>query len=160
MNADDKAAVIAAYLKYLRWNRLPFTVPNSREQAAELLAQIKARADENPYADEAELFDIIHSEPESAWELLLEIIAQADESELYLLGAGDLETFVSNQAVDYADRIVDQIRTNSKFRKAFESLDLGSDMPALVGRRFNDALRDAGVEEENIIDWWSEGENA
>ena len=160
MTGDEKAEIIAAYLKYLRWNRLPFTLPASREQAAELLSQIATRADENPYADEVDLFGIIHSEPELAWELLLEIIAQAEEPELYLLGAGDLETFVSNQAVAYADRIVDEIRTNSKFRKAFESLYLGSDMPALVGRRFNDALREAGVEEENIRDWWSEGGTA
>src|SRR3954466_9047355 len=40
MNADEKAEVIAAYLKYLRWNRLPFTLPTSRKQAAELLSQI------------------------------------------------------------------------------------------------------------------------
>src|SRR3954447_6625663 len=159
MNGDEKAAVIATYLKYLRWNRLPFTLPTSRKQAAKRLSQITTRADENPYADEVDLFGIIHSEPELAWELLLEIIAEAEESELYLLGAGDLETFVSNQAVAYADRILDEIRTNTKFRKAFESLYLGGDMPALIGHRFNDALRDAGVVEENIIDWWSEGEN-
>src|SRR3954464_2783293 len=124
MNGDEKAEVIAAYLKYLRWNQLPFTLPASRKQAAELLSQIKTRADENPYADEVDLFGIIHSEPELAWELLLEIIPSAEEPELYLLGAGDLETFVSNHAVAYADRIVDEIRTNKIFTIAFDTLYL------------------------------------
>jgi hypothetical protein len=82
------------------------------------------------------------------------VIAIAEAPELRLVGAGDLESFVHVQAVPFADRIEREIRANARFRDAFCSLYIGSDTPEAIGRRFNAALRECGVDERHIIDWW------
>jgi hypothetical protein len=155
MHEDDKREFIANYLRYLRWNRVASVMPSTREEMDKMLADSKSRADENPYQDEIwDLFSWTHDEPDTAWEVIRDIVAQAEEPDLGQFGAGDLETFVHVQAVPFAEAIEIEIRSNHRFRKAFESVNIGSTTPAHVGRRFNTALRDSGVSEEHIIDWW------
>jgi hypothetical protein len=158
MTAREIEAFVNTYLLYLGWNRLPPTLPTSRVEGEAFIAEFTAHAAKNPYTDEIdELFDLIHHDPELAWELIRKIISAAarNEHDLGMFGAGDLETFVHVQAVPFADRIENEILSSAAFRKAFESVYIGESTPAEVGRRFNTALRESGVPEESIIDWWS-----
>jgi uncharacterized protein DUF6869 len=156
MTPDERKAFVSNYLEYLRWNRLPADLPTNEEEAEAFVEKVTRRSKHNPYKEEiGDLWDAIHEDPEFAWQLLLTIIARAEEPELGMLGAGDLETFVHVRAVGFADRIDAEIRSNPKFRKAFESVHIGNSTPPEVGRRFNTALRESGVAEEHIVDWWS-----
>ena len=87
---------------------------------------------------------------------LVETHLNADQPDLGTLGAGDLEWFVHVHASNFADEIEREIRGSAKFRSAFESVRIGDSVPAIVGRRFYAALRESGVGEEHIIDWWDE----
>ena len=157
MTPDEIDQFVHQYLAYLEWNRLPERTPSSRAEFEQYQQQITERVRSNPHTDATDdMFSFIHDQPELAWDLLLKIVERADESALHLLGAGDLETFVSINAESFAERIEREIRSSAKIRTAFESLDIGSDTPVQVGRRFNNALRESGVAEEHIIDWWSE----
>lgn len=100
------------------------------------------------------LFDLIHDDAELAWELLRIIVDTVDEDYLPTIGAGDLESFVRLRGVEFADQIERAIRQDLRFLEAFGSVNIGSRMPAAIGRRFNSALRESGMSESKIVDWW------
>jgi len=157
MDDTDKRDFIETYLKHLEWNRLPPHLPSTKTEFEQALAGITARARESPYEDDIwDLDSWTHHDPETAWEVIGAIVQRAEEADLGLFGAGDLETFVHLQAVPFADVIEKEILVNPRFRKAFESVYIGQSTPAEVGRRFNAAMRAAGVAEGCITDWWGE----
>lgn len=157
MTPEEINKFVEEYLAHLRWSRLPDRFPTSREEAASFKKHIELTVATNPYNDASDdMFSLVHDSPELAWMFLLRVAELADDPELNLLGCGDLETFAHVNAERFADVIEDAIRSNEKIRKAFESVYIGSDTPAAVGRRWNTALRDSGVSEESIIDWWSD----
>lgn len=157
MTIEEIETFVATYVRYLTWSRLPAGLPTSKAEAQAFIDQSSAHSANNPYADDADdLFHEIHHDPELAWQIIIKIISAVEnnEGDLGMFGAGDLETFVHVQAVPFADQIEHAIRTNGAFRKAFESVYIGQSTPRDIGLRFNRALRDSGVAEESIIDWW------
>ena len=157
MTSEKIDELVKEYLAYLRWERFPEVIPTNKAEAKLLIEALDTRSRENPHTRAIyPLFGLIHDDPRLAWQICRRIINEADEPDLGLFGAGDLETFVTCHAINFADQIESEIRSSGRFREAFKSVHLGSDMPREIGMRFNTALVECGVSEEWIIDWWSD----
>lgn len=156
MTAEEREAVVAAYLKYLEWVRMPAELPTSREEMERMIADVDAKVRDNPHVDGWEEVEwLTQHDPQTAWSVFLESIARCDPQDLSTIGAGSLETFVSDHGVQFLHEILREIADNERFREAFRFLNLGSDFPAEEGRRINQALVDQGVPEHELIDWWA-----
>jgi hypothetical protein len=156
MTQDTNASIVEDYLRYLEHIRLPANLPETREDFAALLAEHDRQRESNPYRDAWEpVDDLIRSDPESAWRVLLESLSRCHESDLSMIGTGSLESFMWRRGVTFLDRVLEGIRTNSRLRDAFASVYLGSDFPEAAGRSINSVLIDSGLPEESTIDWWT-----
>ena len=156
MTDSEVDKLVREYLRYLEWSRFPERLPATREEMQAIIAESDARHSMNPHIEASDdLSSLIYDEPKEAWTVIQKVAEACDERDLGMLGAGELETFVHVQAEAFADEIEQAIRISPRIRKAFESVYIGGDTPEHVGRRFNNALRELGVSEESIIDWWS-----
>jgi hypothetical protein len=128
-------------------------VPSNEQEliAAQELARHALQTDDSFWAWE-ELHDIVATDAESAWEVLLQIIADAPEQHLYIVGAGPLEDVVRQGYESLSVRIVDELKTNPRFLKAFRSVYL-FDVPEPIWRAFNDAMVEAGVPPSELTTW-------
>jgi hypothetical protein len=90
------------------------------------------------------LFDKISNAPETAWELVLELIERAPEDEaLGLIGAGPLEDLLSEYGGDFIERVEVLARLNDRFRKCLASVWGWSRMPPEVYSRMRRSIDQA-----------------
>ena len=62
------------------------------------------------------LQDLVYEDPETAWELILEIVAATDDEKvLSLLGCGELENLLSYHFDLFIERVEKQSREDKKF---------------------------------------------
>jgi hypothetical protein len=108
--------------------------------------------DENYFAAWERIDEIVENEPEIAWPLLLEIVDRAAEGSLHIVGAGPLEDFLVAHSREYQDAISEQLRSNARFRRAFQMAYL-YDLPEEIWRHFNSVLITIGVPPEDVRDW-------
>jgi len=156
MTHDEFDEILRDYLLYLEHVRLPATVPTTREEAKTMCEELTRRSDENPHRDAWEpIDDLIHEDPENAWRILLATIERSHDRDLGMIGAGTLETFMWYRGVEFLDRVLAEIRSNGRFRQAFESVYLGSDFPETEGRLINATLIASGTSPESTFDWWT-----
>lgn len=149
MDREKRERLISGYLDYLAYLRVPADVPTQRH------AEYFARNPHWHYWDE--FYDFIGKDPEFAWNALLEIIERCHEDDLKMLGAGDLESFLFENAPAFAERYERQLRTNPRFFKAFRSVYMGG-IPERIWRHLNDVLADLGVAREKLAEWWTDDE--
>jgi hypothetical protein len=155
MEQDDLERIVQEYLLYLAHIRVPETIPNAPAEVEAMIEEQDRRSKSNPYRDAWEAVDeLIRSDPEVAWTVLLESIDRCHLRDLGMIGAGALETFMWHQGVKFLDRVLAAIRTNSKFRDAFSGVYLGADFPEQQGRLINATLIACGLPQESTIDWW------
>ena len=88
----------------------------------------------------SELFDAVLHDPDSAWQLILDIIKK-DSSEMILsdVGAGPLEDLLSYHAERFIDRVEAEARTNQAFRTALSGV-WQSDIPGAIWARIGAAV--------------------
>ncbi len=80
---------------------------------------------------------LLHEEdPERAWQVILELVAQASEEQLGAIGAGPLESLIDDHAEAFVDRIEAAAITDTKFQEALSGIWLNSfyQKPVTVAR--------------------------
>jgi hypothetical protein len=71
----------------------------------------------------AEIHDLIRSDPERVWPILLELVARAPDDEgLAFVAAGPLEELIQMHLSAFLDRLVEQTRRNPRFREAMQGV--------------------------------------
>lgn len=156
MTRNEQEKIVNDYLAYLRHIRPVGEPPRSRGEAELWLEELKRRSANNPHGDAWEEVDeLIHSDPDTCWEVLLASISECHDLDLGMIGAGCLETFMWYRGVEFLDRVLAEIGSSVRFREAFGGVYLGSDFPEAEGRRINLCLVANGVSPDSVIDWWS-----
>lgn len=85
----------------------------------------------------ASLDALISSDPERAWPLLLDLVANVPDDLLYLAGEGPVSIFLREQGVALIDRIDAQARTSDRFRSCLGE----SAIPSEISERLFAARR-------------------
>lgn len=85
----------------------------------------------------ASLDTLISADPERAWPLLLDLVANVPDDLLYLAGEGPVSIFLREQGVALIDRIDAQARTSDRFRSCLGE----SDIPSEISERLFAARR-------------------
>jgi hypothetical protein len=106
------------------WNALRIAPPPEKPYSAAEFAELL-----DTYVDEDEwwwaLDDLLSDSPRQAWDALLALIAR-DDVDLGTIGAGPLETLLSNSADRLKDELRDALQSNAQFVRAFSSCYLFS----------------------------------
>jgi hypothetical protein len=158
MDKDEREDLVRRYLAYLEHVRLPSTAPATRVEYERLAGERSGlRVDEAHFQAWNDLQSCISHDPELAWSMLLELIARCDPSDLTMLGAGPLESFLYWQAIPFVDRFEAELRTNPRFFDAFRSLHMGG-IPERIWRRLNEVLAELGVPRDQLAEWWTDEE--
>ena len=145
--------LIAGYLKYLEWIRLPEGFSPDPQNIADVLAHHEQLAATNPYSDAWDDFHLeLGRHPKTGWTMLLAAIERCHASDLSNIGSGELEVFFFRNAIEFGDRIEHEIRTNARFLDAFKYAEMGG-VPAHIWQRFNRVLAEMGVPEEQLSEW-------
>lgn len=121
MDADTREQLLTGCLKHMAEDELPAQFPQSVGDVRQWLAEATA---DRPYDEEAtaawtELRELAMIDPETAWPLILELIARSPEESLSAIAAGPLGTFLWRHDAHFADRIEHEITSNPKFRDAY-----------------------------------------
>lgn len=119
--------------------------------AAQELARLALQTGDSFWAWE-EIQDLVATDTEVAWAVLLQIIAEAPEIHLYIVGAGPLEFLISHTHERFAGRVINELKSNLRFLKAFRSVCL-YDVPEPTWRAFNDAVVEAGISASELTAW-------
>jgi hypothetical protein len=82
----------------------------------------------------ARLGQLIYSEPEHAWPLLLELVAAMPDDLLGFAGAGPVETFIWRNGAAFIGRIEAETKKNPRFRDAAFEINFAR------GERFRGAI--------------------
>jgi hypothetical protein len=96
--------------------------------------------------------ELVATDTEAAWTVLLQIIAEAPEIHLYIVGAGPLECLISHAHEDLSERVISELKSNPRFLRAFRSVYL-YDVPEATWRAFNEAMVEAGIPASELA--WS-----
>jgi hypothetical protein len=144
--------LIDGYLRHLA-NVGVVPMPTTEQELIEAqeLARLALQSYNSFWAWE-ELRDLVAADTESAWRLLLQIIAKAPENLLYIVGAGPLEDLIRHAHERLAERVVKELNSNGRFLKAFRSVYL-FEVPEPIWRAFNDAMVAAGVPASELTAW-------
>jgi len=85
------------------------------------------------------LDDAVRDDPERAWPVLLQLIAELPDELLDHAGAGPLENFVKAHAVAFVDRIEARAREDAHFRECLACIWLTEGrIPAAIQQRLLD----------------------
>lgn len=156
MDNKDRENLVRRYLAYLEHVRLPALVPTSREAYERFASERRARRVDDVHFQAWDDFQwCVSHDPELAWSILLELIARCDSADLGMLGAGDLESFLYEHAVPFADRFEAELRANPRFFEAFRSVYMGG-VPERIWRHLNEVLAELGVPRDQIVEWWTD----
>jgi hypothetical protein len=84
---------------------------------------------------------LIYSDPELAWRLLLELVAETPDDLLGFVGAGPVETFIWQHGAGFIDQIEAEASTNARFRRAALEINLvRGELPADIESRIAAAI--------------------
>jgi hypothetical protein len=98
-----------------------------------------------------ELEELVRTDPESAWDVLLRIINRSPYRELFLLGAGPLSELVASGPDRFHERVIAELRSNPAFLEAFRFVRL-REAPVATRRELRTAMLVAGVPESELYD--------
>jgi hypothetical protein len=153
MAETERATLVEEYLRYLAWGRLADRIPTTREEAKRMIEEIDTRARTNPHWDAWETLDeLIDSDPETAWIVMLDILRACDDLDFGSLGAGPLETLIWRHHGSFADRFEERIINDMRFRDAFTYVRMGG-VPLSVQRRLNGALVRTGIDSATLVEF-------
>jgi hypothetical protein len=153
MTKAEHETLVREYLRYLAWGRLPARIPATREEAKGMIEEIDARARTNPHWDAWETLDeLVDSDPETAWNVTLNILQACDDLDFGSLGAGPLETMIWRHHGSLTDRFEERIVNDLRFRDAFTYVRMGG-VPLSVQRRLNAALVQTGIDPGTLVEF-------
>ena len=149
---DDE--IVSGYVAHV--NLLPvFPSPTSHEALAAALAALDQSAKNNDYfwAWEA-MTELIESDPERAWRLLLSALARCAPEHEYIIGAGPLEELLIQYPRRFADHAAVEVLQNRRFREAFQVIRFSTEFTTADDANFfNDTFRRRGVPPELFPEW-------
>jgi hypothetical protein len=149
---DDE--LIAGYIAHVD-GRGVFHPPESPQELGAYIAAIQKSVDDDQHfwAWEA-VHDLIESDPERAWRVLLESLARCAPNREYIIGAGPLEELLIKWPRLLASRTAVELARNERFSTAFSmirfSLEYTSPPEA---EYFNSILRHEAISESLIPEW-------
>jgi len=146
--------IINGYLMYVERDRVP-RVSLRTDAQPDLVSRVGATSAEDEFfwAWEA-VDDLIGKDPERAWRILLESLRRCSPISEPAIGAGPLEELIVREALRFADRVADELLTNSRFRSAYNSVYFSTEyLTPAEAELFNARLRARGVDPEFIPDW-------
>ena len=98
------------------------------------------RDDSSEWAED-EMRDVIHADPEIAWEVVKELVARApDDSILAFVAAGPLENLICAHPDTVIDRVERRAAENARFRKALRAVWGWNRMPGAIRDRLDAAV--------------------
>ncbi|HET7228429.1 MAG TPA: hypothetical protein VFJ16_00365 [Longimicrobium sp.] len=120
---------------------LPRLTDESQRLADTYIAYEAGKSDDDFWAWDR-MMTLAMDEPELAWALLLHVVARAPDEQLSAIGAGLLETLLSQHGTTYGARAVEQGRRDPRFRECLSAVWLQpGDVPADVAERFAELTR-------------------
>jgi hypothetical protein len=149
---DDE--IIDGYVKHV--NRIPyFPPPASPADLEAALAAMRGAAEDDEYFWAWKAVDeLVDSDPERAWRILLVALSRCSPNHEHFIGAGPLEELLIKQPRRFAERVAKELLANTRFQAAFTvirfSTEYASDEDA---RYFNETLRSRDVNAEWIPVW-------
>jgi hypothetical protein len=97
------------------------------------------------------LGELIRTDAEAAWDVLLGLIRHLHPRELFLVGAGPLAELVAFEHDRLRDRIIAELRSNRAFLEAFRYVRVPEATEA-TRRELRTAMLVAGVPESELYD--------
>ena len=116
-------------------------VPSREKLLAGYMAHAEAvahdRKDEHFWAFNA-MIDVIWEDPESAWEVIVEVISRAsDDATLGYVAAGPLEDLICEHPHLVIERVETRARQDARFRKAVAGVWGSNRMPKEIRARLD-----------------------
>lgn len=100
MNVEDKTHIVNTWIEHQHTARALGKIPEETFWACE------------------KLYDIVHQQPELAWELILEILTTDQSNVIYEnLAAGALEDLLVYHGDEYIDKVEEQAKQNPNFNE-------------------------------------------
>jgi hypothetical protein len=150
----DDEEIVAGYVKHV--NHVPMLPPpSSPEELEQSLADMRAATDDDPYFWAWEVVtDLVETDPERAWRILLQALALCSEEHEYIIGAGPLEDLLVREPRRFAKRVAERLHSDGRFQAAFAVIIFSTEYcTAQDAEFFNGTLREAGVTAEAIPEW-------
>src|SRR5688500_6874761 len=132
MSPEERAEIIAGYLRYLEATNRPDGLDHQDDWES--------------------LASLITTEPQEAWPIILQLAALAPHQARSVLGTGAVESFVFWNAAAFAAQIEQAIRNTPVFRAVFEWADVDG-IPKDLFARFQAAMLEAGAEYHHVWTW-------
>jgi hypothetical protein len=149
---DDE--IISGYVESV--NRiLVFPPPSSPAELEVAVSAIKSAVDEDEtdWAWEA-VNELIDTDPERAWRVLLEALKRSAPLHEHIIGAGPLEELLVKHPRFLAERVAGELVVNSRFKTAFKVIYFSTEYTTIEDASyFNETLLSYGVPSEHIPDW-------
>ena len=144
--------LIGRYLKYLEHLRIPDNL-SAGEETERFVASMQGRAENNPHESAwEELDDLMTTQPDAAWRILLSVLEQCGEGDLSMIGAGALERLLLQNPTRFAGRFNEQIRGSDRFFRAFQYVRM-TGVPLTVQQGLNRALLDRGADPRFVVEY-------
>jgi|GEM_PF-3645691 len=114
---DDE--IVDGYVKHV--DHVPsFPPPTSADDVAAAVTAIKASTQTDDYFWAwAAVHDLIETDPDRAWRVILAALKQCAPKLEYIIGAGPIEDLLVKYPREFATRVVSELRENERFRAAF-----------------------------------------
>jgi len=98
--------------------------------------------------------DLIDSDPERAWVILMESFERCPSGYEVMISAGPLEELIMKHSLRFVERLAERLLESARFRSAFESVYFSTENVSQAdAERFNAVLREKGVDAKLIPDW-------
>jgi hypothetical protein len=141
MDRSSAGEIATAWLK--EWSALQEIVDREEARVA-----IEQGVDEDQlsdnFADAAMnlVSELIRSDPESAWLIILELVDRAPtERSVGAIGAGPLEEFLRGHVIEYIRRVEREANGSARFRQALSRVWGWADIPTTMSERLRAAAR-------------------
>lgn len=97
---------------------------------------------------------LVDTDPERAWLVLLEAIRRCAQNNEYMIGAGPLEELLVKHPRLFASRVAENLSSNPRFRSAFEIANFSTEYATVEDANyFNATLVAAGVPASLVPEW-------
>ncbi len=117
-------------------------------------AEVSNTSDRASFSAWEVVTELIDTDPERAWMILLESLRRCSSGHETAIGAGPLEELIVKEPLRFAERVAEQLISSGRFRSAFEAVYFSTEYVSPADAdHFNSVLRARGVHEEFIPDW-------
>jgi len=151
MMEDDE--IVSGYVRHV--DRVPVFPPSaSREELPSVLTVDQSAENDDCFWAWEAVTELIGSDPERAWRLLLSALARCAPGHEHIIGAGPLEELLGLHPRRFAARAADEVVHNSRFRDAFQVIRFSTEFTTVEDANFfTDTFRSSGVPSELLPEW-------